>query len=368
MPSLEEQFEQAFTEITLDDSSRHLLEAEVVTDCVVSGETVTVTLDLPKDDALRRIISDRVEERVKRIPGIVNVDVRMADQPPPQTPPQAPPPDAAAPPDAQPRAPQRPQRKTYLDNYDAIVAVGSGKGGVGKSTVAVNLAITLHKLGHKVSLFDADIYGPSMPIMMGLRSSKPKINEDSTIVPLQKYGLHLMSIGNLDEEAAATIWRGPIVHQVLDQMLRETQWPGGDFMVIDLPPGTGDAQLTLSQLLEITGAVIVSTPQDVALLDAIKAVAMFQKVDVPVLGMVENMSAFVCPHCGTETAIFDKGKAQQAAGQNNIPFLGRIPIETALREGGDMGAPIAATAEESATAQAFRDIAVRVIEEIENMG
>jgi ATP-binding protein involved in chromosome partitioning len=150
-------------------------------------------------------------------------------------------------------------------------------------------------------------------------------------------------------------------------MLRETRWPGGDVMVIDLPPGTGDAQLTLSQVLELTGAVIVSTPQDVALLDAVKAVAMFQKVDVPVLGMVENMSAFICPQCGTETPIFDKGNAQRAAGQNNIPFLGRLPIEIAVREGGDMGIPITVSAPESATAQAFRDIAQRLLDHIEHM-
>jgi ATP-binding protein involved in chromosome partitioning len=158
------------------------------------------------------------------------------------------------------------------------------------------------------------------------------------------------------------------VHQVLEQMLRDTKWPGGDFMIIDLPPGTGDAQLTLSQLLELAGAVIVSTPQDVALLDAIKAVSMFQKVDVPVIGLVENMSAFVCPKCGTETPIFDKGNAQRASGQNNIPFLGRIPIEMSIREGGDAGAPVCATATDSATAQAFRAIADAVVKQLGQMG
>jgi ATP-binding protein involved in chromosome partitioning len=193
------------------------------------------------------------------------------------------------------------------------------------------------------------------------------MTEEGGIIPLQKYGLDMMSIGNLVDEAAATIWRGPIVHQVIDQMLRETKWPGGDFMIIDLPPGTGDAQLTLSQVLEMTGAVIVSTPQDVALLDAIKAVGMFHKVDIPVLGLVENMSGFVCPSCGTETPIFDKGNAQRASGQNNIPFLGRIPIELGIREGGDMGIPIVTEAQDSATAQAFRDIATRLIEEIGNL-
>jgi len=177
-----------------------------------------------------------------------------------------------------------------------------------------------------------------------------------------------MSLGNLVDESSATIWRGPIVHQVIEQLLRDTKWPGGDFMIIDLPPGTGDTHLTLTQLCEIAGAVIVSTPQDVALLDAIKAIGMFQKVDVPVVGMIENMSAFVCPKCGTETPIFDKGNAQRASGQNNIPFLGRIPIELAIREGGDFGKPISATHPESASALAFKSIAENLVKELEQLG
>ena len=362
MPSLEEQFEQVFTEILISDSGPHLLEAEAVTDCVVNGESVAITLDLPPDDELRKDISDRIEMRLKKISGISAVTIRMSDQMP-----QAPEGQAPPAPDAQPRPPQSPEKKTYLQNYEAVIAVGSGKGGVGKSTVAINLAVTLAKMGHRVSMFDSDIYGPSLPIMMGLRNTRPTMNDDSTIIPLHKHGLHVMSIGNVVEEAAATVWRGPIVHQVIDQLLRDTQWPGGDFMVIDMPPGTGDAQLTLSQVLEITGAVIVSTPQDVALIDAIKSVSMFHKVEVPVIGMVENMSGFVCPNCNTETEIFDKGNAERASGQNNIPFLGRIPLETAIREGGDFGTPIAVSAEDSPTAEAFRKIAVRMIEEIERL-
>ena len=360
MASLEEQFEQVFTQISLPNAGQHLLEADAVTECIVNGEAVTITLDLPKDEALRRAIAEQVQTRCTQIAGIRKVTVRMADAPPLQ--PEAP---MGPPPGAQPRTPQRPERQTYLENYDTVVAVASGKGGVGKSTVAVNLAIALHQIGRRVSLFDADIYGPSVPIMMGLRNTKPRMNPDNTIVPLEKYGLTLMSIGNLVDEAAATIWRGPIVHQVIEQMLRDTKWPGGDFMIIDLPPGTGDAQLTLSQLLELAGAVIVSTPQDVALLDAIKAVSMFQKVDVPVIGLIENMSAFVCPKCGTETPIFDKGNAQRAASQNNIPFLGRIPIEQAVREGGDLGAPVTHSAPDSATAVIFREIAQRLMDSIE---
>ena len=401
MASLEELFEQAFTEIKLPGAQQHLLDADAIAGCEVSGAGVTVTLALPKDAGLRKQVSEQVRARCAKIPGIESVQVRMADEPAAE--PHAGHAQAghdhaghdhaghdhaghdhaghdhaahdhagqahAAPPQSplasQPRAPQRPQRKVYLQNYDAVIAVGSGKGGVGKSTVAVNLAVTLANLGHKTSLFDADIYGPSLPIMMGLRNTKPKMHDEHTLLPLRKHGLDCMSIGNLVEEAAATIWRGPIVHQVIEQMLRDTQWPGGDFMVIDLPPGTGDAQLTITQLLEIAGAVIVSTPQDVALLDAIKAVSMFQKVDVPVVGMVENMSAFICPKCGQETAIFDKGNAERASGQSNIPFLGRIPIEMAIREGGDSGAPICASHPKSATADAFRSIAENMMRQLE---
>jgi ATP-binding protein involved in chromosome partitioning len=363
MASLEEQFEQALTEIKFDDSGRHLLEAEVVTDCVVSGEAVTITLDLPADDELRKNLSEQVETRIMQIDGISTVNIRMSDQ--------AGNGGAAATPAASdapgvPRAPQHPQRQTYLENYDAVIAVASGKGGVGKSTVSVNLAVTLARMGHSVSLFDSDIYGPSIPIMMGLRSSKPQMEGDK-ITPLEKYGVSIMSIGNLVEEASATIWRGPIVHQVIDQLLRDTLWPGGEFMIIDLPPGTGDAQLTLTQLLEFSGAVIVSTPQDVALLDAIKGIAMFQKVDVPILGIVENMSGFICPHCDKETPIFDKGNAQRASGQHNIPFLGKVPIELAVREGGDNGAPVATSNEDTIAAQAFNEIAKNLIAELEKM-
>jgi len=380
MADLEALFEKAFTEIPFDDK-RHLLDAEAVTDCVVNGDKVTVTLSLPSDAALRRKISGMVEQRIGGIPGIGSVLVRMADAAKADS---SPAPDDhahdhghdhghdhhghahAAPAGSQPRAPQRPQRTVYLDNYQAVIAVASGKGGVGKSTVAVNLAVTLAKLGNKVSLFDADIYGPSLPIMLGLRNQRPVI-EGNRIQPISKHGITALSIGNLIEEAAATIWRGPMVHQVIEQLMRDTDWPGGDFMVLDLPPGTGDAQLTISQICEVAGAVIVSTPQDVALLDAIKGVSMFQKVDIPVVGLIENMSSFICPHCQKETPIFSKGTAQKASGQYNIPFLGRIPIELAIREGGDNGVPVAAQNPDSPSARAFREVTDAMLRELGNL-
>jgi ATP-binding protein involved in chromosome partitioning len=380
MASLEQQFEQAFTEIVLPGTGRHLLDEEAVTACVVQGSSVTITLDLPPDEAVRQKVGDQVRAKLRQIPGISAVSIRMDDEPVEPTRGHVHShghehnhgeahgvPAPAAAPAGEPRQPQRPRRNLYLENYDAVIAVGSGKGGVGKSTVAVNLAVTLARMGYKTSLFDADIYGPSLPIMMGLRHTQPKMEGEHGLLPLQKYGLACMSIGNLVQEAAATIWRGPIVHQVIEQLLRDTKWPGGDFMVIDLPPGTGDTHLTLTQLTEIAGAVIVSTPQDVALLDAIKSVAMFQKVDVPVVGLIENMSAFICPQCKTETAIFDKGNAERASGQNNIPFLGRIPIELAIREGGDLGKPVCATHPDSPSARSFQAIADNLVRELERL-
>jgi ATP-binding protein involved in chromosome partitioning len=387
MADLQSLFEKALSEIPFD-AKRHLLDAEAVTECVLNGDKVVVTLNLPSDEALRRKISSMVEQRLGGIPGIGSVSVRMADAAP------RPAQDHAhadhdhdhahdhhghdhahdhsahvqpAPVGSQPRAPQRPQRQVYLDNYDAVIAVASGKGGVGKSTVAVNMAVTLAKMGHKVSLFDADIYGPSLPIMLGLRNQRPVI-EGNRIQPIEKHGIHALSIGNLIEEAAATIWRGPMVHQVIEQLMRDADWPGGDFMVLDLPPGTGDAQLTISQICEVAGAVIVSTPQDVALLDAIKGVSMFQKVDIPVIGLIENMSSFICPNCHHETPIFSKGTAQKASGQYNIPFLGRIPIELAIREGGDNGIPVAALGDASPSARAFREVTEAMLRELGKMG
>jgi len=316
----------------------------------VNGQKVTITLNLPEDENLRQSVAADLTARCGKIEGIDEVDVKMADQPGNGS--------AAA---GVPREAQRPEKQVYLQNYGAVIAISSGKGGVGKSTVAVNLAITLSAMGHKVSLFDADVYGPSVPIMMGLRDRQP-VFDDHGITPLKKYGVHMMSVGNVVEEAAAAIWRGPIVHQVLDQLLRETRWPGGDFMIIDLPPGTGDAQLTLSQVLELAGAIVVSTPQDVALLDAMKGVTMFRKVEVPILGVIENMSTFICPSCGEDTPIFDTGKAKIAADEAQIPFLGAIPIEKSIREGGDSGVPIASAREDSPTSIAFRTIAQNMID------
>jgi ATP-binding protein involved in chromosome partitioning len=238
------------------------------------------------------------------------------------------------------------------------IAVASGKGGVGKSTVAANLAVTLAQAGAAVGLLDADVYGPSMPLMMG-QGAKPLVR-DGKIVPIEAHGVKVMSIGFLLDPEKALIWRGPLVAQLITQFLNDVLWGELDYLVIDLPPGTGDVQLTLVQKIPISGAVIVTTPQEVALADAVKGLRMFQEVKTTVLGIVENMSGFVCPCCGTRTDIFAAGGGKRTAEQYDVPLLGEIPIEPAVREGGDTGRPVVVAHPDSATAQAFAHLAERV--------
>jgi ATP-binding protein involved in chromosome partitioning len=240
-----------------------------------------------------------------------------------------------------------------------IVLVGAGKGGVGKSTVAINIAAALSQLGAKVGLLDADIYGPSLPVLAGI-TEKPTSSDGQRIDPLHKHGLSLMSIGFLIDPDEALVWRGPMVTGALMQLLRDVRWGELDYLVLDLPPGTGDIPLTLAQNVRAAGVVLVSTPQDVALADVIRAKLMFDKVSIPVLGIVENMSSFICPHCRTETAIFDKGGARVAAEKFNIRFLGEVPIDLAIREGGDKGLPVVVGAPESSQAAAFITVAKNV--------
>jgi ATP-binding protein involved in chromosome partitioning len=245
-----------------------------------------------------------------------------------------------------------------------IVAVGSGKGGVGKSTVAVNVAAALAQDGLRVGLLDADIYGPSIPVMIGLNASPGTRDVDGRklIQPLERHGLKTMSLGFLlPPGAPPVIWRGPMVGSAAKQMLGDVEWGQLDYLIVDLPPGTGDAQLTLAQVVPLTGAVIVMTSQDVALNIANKALGMFQKLNVPILGMVENMGAFVCPGCGTATPIFSRGAGERVAREMDVPFLGTVPLDPAIVESGDAGVPLVISAPESAPATAFREIARAVV-------
>jgi ATP-binding protein involved in chromosome partitioning len=243
-----------------------------------------------------------------------------------------------------------------------MVAVASGKGGVGKSTVAANLAVRLGQLGHRVGLLDGDIYGPSVPTMFGIQE-KPIIS-GNRIVPFDKYGILLMSLGFILDADTPVIWRGPMVTRALEQMLGDVEWGRLDYLILDLPPGTGDAQLTLTQKVPLAGAVIVTTPQDVALIDARKGLAMFKKVNVPVIGIVENMSSFVCPHCGQVTDIFKKGGGERTAKFLGTAFLGAIPLDPKIVLGGDSGVPIVVAEPLGPHADAFRQVAEAVVDEV----
>ncbi|MBB2963036.1 Mrp/NBP35 family ATP-binding protein [Methylobacterium sp. R2-1] len=240
-----------------------------------------------------------------------------------------------------------------------IVAVASGKGGVGKSTTACNLALALSAQGLKVGLLDADIYGPSVPKLLGL-SGKPRVIEGKILEPLQAYGLKAMSIGLLIEPESAMIWRGPMVQSAITQMLRDVAWGELDVLVVDMPPGTGDAQLTMAQATPLSGAVIVSTPQDLALIDARRGVTMFRKVSVPILGVIENMATFICPNCGAASAIFGHGGARHEAERLEVPFLGEIPLTMAIRETSDAGRPVVATDPDGPQAKVYREIAEKL--------
>ena len=246
-----------------------------------------------------------------------------------------------------------------IPGVTSIIAVASGKGGVGKSTTAVNLALGLRDLGLKVGILDADIYGPSMPKLLAIRE-KPQTIGGNRLKPIERHGMPVMSIGFLIEEETPIIWRGPMVMSALTQMLREVEWGTLDVMVVDMPPGTGDAQLTMAQQVPLKGAAIVSTPQDLALIDARRGIAMFRRVNVPVLGIVENMSTFICPHCGTRSDIFGHGGARAEAERLGVPFLGEVPLHMDIREKSDSGQPVVASVPDGPHAQAYRDIAARV--------
>jgi ATP-binding protein involved in chromosome partitioning len=279
----------------------------------------------------------------------------------------APPPrPAAAPGAARPGAPapgqpQRPGGPAGIPGVAAIIAVASGKGGVGKSTVAINLALALRDLGLKVGVLDADIYGPSLPKLLAIKE-RPQTAGGTRLKPIVRHGMPVMSIGFLVDEETPMIWRGPMVMSALTQMLREVDWGELDVMVVDMPPGTGDAQLTMAQQVPLKGAVIVSTPQDLALIDARRGIAMFRRVNVPVLGIVENMSTFICPHCGTRSDIFGHGGARHEAERVGVPFLGEVPLAIEIREKSDAGAPVVASDPDGLHAESFRAIAARVRE------
>jgi ATP-binding protein involved in chromosome partitioning len=339
-------------------SGRTVVQEDMITGLVVKDGHVGFVLEVqagrgPKAEPLRKIC-EAMALGVAGVKSVTAVLTAHDDQPH----------------DHEPRVPQarheiRPAVKRQappppegLPGVGAIVAVASGKGGVGKSTVAVNLALSLARLGLKVGLMDADVYGPSVPRLLDIRH-RPD-SDGKKLVPIEKYGIVAMSLGFLLKEDEAAIWRGPMVQSALMQMLNDTKWGELDVLVLDMPPGTGDAQLTITQRVPLKGAVIVSTPQDIALIDAKKGIAMFQKVQVPILGIVENMSLFVCPDCGSRHDIFGHGGARQTAEQLGVPFLGEIPLVPRIRETSDAGTPVAVALADGPEAEAFLAVARQV--------
>lgn len=331
--------------------SRDIVSFGIVKDIGVEGSKVTVLLLLPKpDEKLESEIGESIRKTLLETPEISEVEIRIGTR------------ELKRASDQVGRAGAA--RGTQSQEISYFIAVASGKGGVGKSTVAVNLAIAISKKRRNVGLLDADVWGPSIPIMMGL-NGRPMATPEKKIIPLEKYGLKLMSIGFLIDDDDTVIWRGPMVHGAVKQFVEDVDWVGTDYLVIDLPPGTGDAQLSLIQTVPLSGGVIVTTPQDVALIDVRRGVQMFRKLNVPVLGVVENMSYLVCPHCRGEVDIFSRGGGRRMSEKFNVPFLGEVPIDPEIRKGGDEGTPIIISHPESPAAKAFMDVAERVLQTIE---
>jgi ATP-binding protein involved in chromosome partitioning len=320
---------------------RDIVTLGMVTDVTVEGDRVDVHLRPGSDDAqVVERLSHAVEAVLGRQPGIARVHVHVARA-------------------EEGRGKDPFAGRAALPGVAHVLAVASAKGGVGKSTVAVNLALALAGGGRRVGLADADVYGPSLPIMIGT-TARPRITDRKRIQPLEHHGIKLISMGFLLDQQTPVIWRGPIVMGIVRQFLHDVEWGALDFLVVDLPPGTGDAPLTLVQQVPVSGAVIVTTPQDVALLDVGRGMAMFGQVNTPVLGVVENMSGYVCPRCGTEDPIFGQGGAQGLADRFGVPLLARIPLLAAIREGGDQGRPIVIADPGHAASGIFRELAERV--------
>jgi ATP-binding protein involved in chromosome partitioning len=365
MAVTEEQILDALSSIVDPDRGADIVALGMVSGIAIRDGNVAFSIEVePARGEKLEPLRKAAEQAVDTVPGVLSVTAVLTAQTGPRgrAPAQASPLGAARPgPGAAHQAPRA--QRGAVPGVGAIVAVASGKGGVGKSTVAANLALGLKANGLTVGVLDADIYGPSMPRMLGI-SGRPRSRDGKTLQPMENYGLKVMSMGFLVPEDTPMIWRGPMVMSALQQMLREVEWGRLDIMVVDLPPGTGDAQLTMAQQVPLAGAVIVSTPQDIALLDARKGLNMFKKVDVPVLGIIENMSYFLCPHCGGRSDIFSHGGARREAEFLGAEFLGEIPLDLAIRETSDEGRPITVSDPDNPHAALFRQIAARVWDKV----
>ena len=363
-----EQVLERLKAVTGPDFESDVVSLGLVSDIFIADGKVFFSITVPAEraDALEPMRL-AAEKAVKEIPGVSGALVTLTaekkggrtsdDAPPPRPQPRP----AAPAQHRHPPQPQRPAAKPGIPGVGAIIAVASGKGGVGKSTTAVNLALGLAANGLKVGILDADIYGPSMPRLLGIHG-RPETVEGRTLKPMENYGIKVMSMGFMVDEETPMIWRGPMVMSALTQMLREVAWGELDVLVVDMPPGTGDAQLTMAQQVPLAGAVVVSTPQDLALIDARKGLSMFRKVDVPLLGIVENMSYFIAPDTGARYDIFGHGGAKREAERLNVPFLGEVPLHMDVRAYSDSGTPITVKEPDSQHAKIYREIARKVWE------
>lgn len=347
-PVQEKDVIRAIRKVPDPDSGKDLISLGRVKELSLSEGEVRFRILVDPERPLSESVIKSIKSEIEGVEGVETVSIGLQQQP-----------GSASGPAKKP-SPAQP-----IPGVKRILAVASGKGGVGKSTVAVNLALALAAEGLKIGLLDADIYGPSVPTMLGLQGAQPQVTTDKKIRPLSKYGIQLMSLGFLVDEETPTIWRGPMVHSAVTQFLREVMWDDLDWLVVDLPPGTGDAHLTLTQGVPLDGAVIVTTPQEIAGIDARKGLRMFDKVGAPVVGIVENMGTFVCPDCGGEHALFGEGGGRAIAERYTVPFLGTIPLHPSITPSGDEGDPIVHADPDSPIAERFRDIARRVIRRLE---
>lgn len=350
MSLTEDHIKNALKKVKYPGFTRDIVSFGIVKSVEVDDSNVKVSLVLPKpDNELEENIKQAVKKTVLELPGVNGLEISSEARP------------SKAP--AGQARPEEPEEKK-ISNIKYFIAVASGKGGVGKSTVAVNLALATSKLRDNIGLMDADIWGPSTPIMMGT-NEKPTTTDRKKLNPIEKFGINLMSIGFLISEDDTVIWRGPMVHSAIKQFLEDVDWKNTEYLFIDLPPGTGDSQLSLIQSAPITGGIIVTTPQDVALLDVKRGVQMFRKLNVHVLGIVENMSHLNCPHCSGEIDVFSRGGGFKMAEKFDLPFLGEIPIDPEIRKGGDYGNPIVLSDPNSEVSKSFTNIAEQILKKIE---
>ena len=351
----ENEVTEVLAKVIVPDQNNNVIALGLISGIVVKDGMVHITVETTQERATAmEEVRKECEKLAGNMPGVLNATAVLTEE------------------RDVPRADENPvpkldltedERRIKAKGVSTIIAVASGKGGVGKSTTSVNIALALGRLGKKVGIMDADIYGPSIPRMMGI-SGQPRSEDGSTLIPMENYDVKCMSMGFMVPEEEPTIWRGPMVMSALEQMLRDVEWAPLDILIVDMPPGTGDAQLTMAQGTELAGAIIVSTPQDIALLDARKGLNMFRQVEVPIIGIIENMSYYICPKCGDEAHIFDNGGAKETAEKYGCTFLGEIPLDKEIRTTSDAGRPIVVSKTSSPHAKAYMNIAAKIIDEI----